>query len=128
MAFARWVFLGAGIYGILTLFPMYFLSDQLAAAFPETPGHPLLFFGFVGVAVVWQLAFLMIGRDVARFRPLMPVAMLEKLAFTVPALLLFLQGRLVFDLFILTLADWAFLVLFGLAYHRSRPTQQPSKG
>ena len=76
----RW----AAIYGVIVLMPLYF-----------TPLPPVMgetFLGFVGLALVFQGLFWMIGGDPARYRALMPLAAAEKLAFGVPALLLFAQG------------------------------------
>jgi hypothetical protein len=42
-----------------------------------------------------QLVYLAIGRDPVRLRPLMPLCTLAKLAFFVPVLILWLQGRVV---------------------------------
>ena len=44
--------------------------------------------------MAWQIAFLLISTDVLRYRPLMPVAMLEKASFVLAAFWLFSQGRL----------------------------------
>jgi len=40
-----------------------------------------------------QFVYLAIGRDPVRFRPLMPLCALAKLAFFVPVLILYLQAR-----------------------------------
>ena len=84
---------GAGIYGLVALLPQYFLEERLNRDFPPAITHPEHFYGFVGVAAAWQLAFLLISRDVARFRPLMPVTVVEKISFGAAAVVLFAQGR-----------------------------------
>jgi hypothetical protein len=94
MRFARWAFTGAAIYGLLVLAPQYFLEGQIGRDYPPSITHPEHFYGFIGVALAWQFVFLLIGRDPARYRTLMPIAVLEKLAFGVPAIVLYLQGRL----------------------------------
>lgn len=91
--FARRVFLGAGIYGLIVLLPMYFLEETIGRQTPPPITHPEHFYGFVGVAVAWQIVFLLISRDVRRYRPLMLPAILEKLAFGVPAWVLYASGR-----------------------------------
>jgi hypothetical protein len=91
--FARRVFLGAGIYGLVVLLPQYFLEQQIGRDYPPPITHPEHFYGFVGLAVVWQLAFLLIARDVVRYRPLMPLAVAEKAAFAIPTFMLFASGR-----------------------------------
>jgi len=58
--FATRVYLIAAIYGFLVLVPQYFLEASLV---PPTT-HPEQFYGFVGLALVWQFVFVMISRDV----------------------------------------------------------------
>jgi len=85
--------MGAGIYGLIVLVPQYFMEAQIGRDYPPAITHPEHFYGFVGVALAWQFAFLLIARDPRRFRPLMPVAILEKLAFFLPTLWLYTNGR-----------------------------------
>lgn len=91
--FARYVFLVAGIYGIIALLPQYFLEDRLNRDFPPPITHPEHFYGFIGVALAWQVVFLIIAQDVVRFRPIMLAAVLEKLTFGIAAAVLFAGGR-----------------------------------
>lgn len=91
--FARRVFLWASIYGLLVLLPQYLLETGLLPDAGPPLTRPEHFYGFIGVAVAWQLAFLVIASDVVRFRPLMLAAIVEKAAFGVPVLVLFAQGR-----------------------------------
>lgn len=76
----RW----AAIYGALVLTPMYFTP------LPELRAEVLL--GFVGLALVFQGVFWVVGSDPVKYRALMPLAVAEKLAFGLPALALFAQG------------------------------------
>ena len=94
MTFAKWVFRLAGIYGLLAVLPMYALERQLGIDYPPAINHPEYFYGFVGVVVAWQLAFIIMGRAPARYRPLMLPAMVEKFSFAGAVLMLYLQGRL----------------------------------
>jgi hypothetical protein len=94
MRFAKIVFLAAGIWGLLTLTPMYFLIDRVGVDTPPPIAHPEFYYGFLGVALAWQFAFFLIGSDPARYRPLMPVAMFEKFGYVIAAGVLFAQGRL----------------------------------
>jgi hypothetical protein len=120
MRFARWVFTGAAIYGILVLAPQYFMEAQIGRDYPPPITHPEHFYGFVGVALAWQFAFLLIGRDPARYRPLMPIAVLEKLAFGLPAIVLYLQGRLHVHVLGAGLLDLLLGVLFAISYVKSK--------
>lgn len=114
--FARRVFLLAGIYGIVALLPQYFLEERIGVELPPPITHPEHFYGFVGVALAWQLAFLLIARDPVRFRPLMPVAVLEKLAFGVAAVVLYTQGRVAGSVLSFGLLDLLLASLFTAAF------------
>jgi hypothetical protein len=94
ITFAKWVFRLAGIYGLLALLPMYALERQIGMDTPPAITHPEYFYGFIGVAVAWQLAFIVMGQQPARFRPLMLTAVVEKFSFAGAVLALYLQGRL----------------------------------
>ena len=91
--FARVVFRLAGIYGLIVLVPQYFMEAQIGRDYPPAITHPEHFYGFVGVALAWQVVFLVIASDVRRYRPLMLPAILEKLAFFVPTAWLYANGR-----------------------------------
>ena len=56
--------------------------------------YPQFFYGFVAVAVAWQIAFLVIGSDPVRFRPLMIPSVLEKLGYVVTLAVLYFQSRI----------------------------------
>jgi hypothetical protein len=90
----RLIFTIAGIYGLLILTPFLFLERQIADATPGGLTHVEYYYGFLGAALVMQLVYLTIGRDPVPFRPLMPLCTLAKLAFFVPVLILWLQGRI----------------------------------
>jgi hypothetical protein len=92
MKFARYTFAIAAVYGILVLLPQYFLIDQIGIDSPPAITHPEYFYGFVGLALTFQLVFLLIASDPLRYRPLMLVSIIEKLSFGIPTLYLFLNG------------------------------------
>lgn len=123
MRFATIVFRAAGIWGVLILTPMLFLIDRIGLDAPPPITHPEFYYGFLGVALAWQFAFLVIGSDPARYRPLMPAAMVEKFGFVIVAGVLYAQGRLaaggiLFGAF----ADLVFGVLFVIAFVRTHGT------
>lgn len=91
--FARRVFTGAAVCGLLALVPQHFLEDRRNRDFPPAITHPEHFHGFVGIAIAWQLAFLVGARDPVRHRALMPIAILEKPAFGGAAVLLVVPRR-----------------------------------
>jgi hypothetical protein len=94
MKFARVVFLGAGIWGIAVLTPLYWLVDVTGRHYDPPAAYPHFFYGFVGVALAWQVAFLMIGSNPARFRGLMIPAVLEKFGYVLTLAVLYFQGRI----------------------------------
>jgi len=94
MRFARIVFTAAGIWGLTVLSPLLFLREVVGRQYPPAITHPDFYFGFVAVAMAWQIAFLIIGRDPARLRPMMPAAMLEKFGYIATLLILYSRGEL----------------------------------
>ncbi|HET9469295.1 MAG TPA: hypothetical protein VFO48_12810 [Vicinamibacterales bacterium] len=119
MTFAKRVFLGAAIYGLIVLLPQYFLEDKTGRDFPPAITHPEYYYGFVGVAVAWQIVFLIISRDPVRYRPIMLAAILEKASFGLPAIALYVTGRLSGQMLAAGLIDLILGVLFVLAYKRT---------
>ncbi len=116
MKFARRVFLIAGVYGLIVLLPMYFLEEKTGRDFPPPITHPEFYYGFIGVAVAWQVLFLILSRDPIRYRPMMIPAVLEKAAFAIPAVVLYLQQRISTFTLAAGLADGLLGVLFVVAY------------
>jgi hypothetical protein len=116
MVFARRVFLAAGVYGLAVLVPLYFLEGLIGRDAPPAITHPEFFYGFVGVGVAWQVAFLVIARDPARFRPLMIPAVLEKASFGFAVLALFAAGRVPVPVLLGALIDLLLGALFVAAY------------
>ncbi|MGJ5815977.1 hypothetical protein [Paludibaculum fermentans] len=114
--FARAVFLGAGIWGVLLLTPMYFTELMVSPADSPAQNHPEYFYGFVGVALAWQVAFLIISRDPRRFRALMPAALIEKFSFGLAVLVLGVYGRVPASAIGLGLIDLVLGVLFAISY------------
>jgi hypothetical protein len=78
--------------------------------------HPEYYYGFIGVAVAWQVVFLLLARDPARFRPLMIPAVLEKLSFGIPAIILYSQQRLSALMLGGGMVDLILATLFVIAY------------
>ena len=119
--FARRVFMFAGIYGLVVLLPQYFLEERIGRDYPPPITHPEHFYGFVGLALVWQLAFLLIASDVIRYRPLMPIAVAEKAAFAIPTFLLFASGRVAAATTAVAGIDAVLGIFFLAAYLATRP-------
>lgn len=118
--FASRVFLVAGIYGVIVLLPQYFLEGQIGRDYPPPITHPEHFYGFIGVALTWQIVFVLIARDVVRYRLLMVPAVLEKLSFGIPALVLYAGGRTAASVAAAGTIDLVLGALFVLAFLGTR--------
>jgi hypothetical protein len=118
--FARRVFLAAGIYGVLVVLPQYSLEARIARDFPPPITHPEYFYGFIGVALAWQVAFLLIARDVRRYRLVMLPAILEKVTFGLAAVLLYANGRVAGSIVVGGIVDLVFAALFAVAFLATR--------
>jgi hypothetical protein len=116
MKFAKVVFWAAGGWGILILTPLYFMFEKIGRQDPPPITHPQFFYGFVSVAIVWQLVFFVIATDPARFRPMILMSVFEKLSYLIPVSVLYLEGR-VSPLPAITAAPDALLgILFAIAF------------
>lgn len=122
MTFARRVFTIAGVYGLIVLLPLYALENRIGQDAPPAITHPEYFYGFIGVAVAWQVAFLIIGRDPARYRPLMLAAIIEKATFVIAVAVLFSLGRVEVPTVIAAGGDMLLGILFSAAYVKTRPS------
>ena len=126
MLFAQRVFHIAGIYGLAVLLPQFFIEllpsefvkQQLGEEIVPGAVHPEHFYGFVGVAAAWQVAFLIIARDPARYRLIMIPGMLEKLSFGVAGLALFATGRLTATTTAFGVLDLIWAALFFVAFKK----------
>ena len=94
MRFARIVFVVAGIWGIAVLTPFYWLVDVTGRQYTSPTEYPHFFYGFFSVAMAWQIAFLVIGSNPVRFRPLMIPAAIEKVGYVVTLAVLYGQARI----------------------------------
>jgi hypothetical protein len=119
MKFARIVFSVAGIWGILTLTPLYFMFDVISAKDPPPITHPAFYYGFVGTALAWQIAFLIIATNPVRFRPLMIAGVVEKFTYAAALFVLFGQHRLHASDLTFGAVDFLLAILFSVAYFRT---------
>lgn len=120
MQFARRAFFLAGIYGVLVVGPMYFLEQRIGHDAPPPITHPEFFYGFVGVALAWQVAFFAIARDPVRLRPMMPFAVLEKVSFWIAGWGLFFAGRAPALIAGFAAIDLVWAIAFGMAWRQCR--------
>jgi hypothetical protein len=116
MKFAKRVFIGAGIWGLLVVPPLFFLYDTVGRLNPPAISHPEYYYGFAAITSAWQVAFLVIASDPVGYRPLMPVAILEKLGWVVTVTALYAQGRVAANALPLGAADMLLGSLFAIAF------------
>ena len=119
MKFAKIVFWVAGIWGFLVLTPLYFLFDVIGRNDPPPITHPGFFYGFVGVALAWQVAFIFIATDPARFRPLMIPSILEKVSWGATVIVLVSQQRMHKSDLVFAGADLLLGLLFVISYFKT---------
>lgn len=118
--FARFTFIGAGIWGIVVLTPLYWLVDVTGRAYSPPTDYPHFFYGFLSVAMAWQIAFLMIGSNPARFRPLMIASILEKLGHVGGVAVLYWNARISDIDAQAAVPDLLLAILFMVAFARTR--------
>ena len=120
MKFAKIVFWIAAIYGMMVITPLYFIFDKIGQQDPPPITHPGFYYGFAGVALAWQIAFIFIAKDPARLRPIMIPSVLEKLSFGIAIIVLYMQHRVhPADLGFAGI-DLLFAVLFLIAFAKSK--------
>lgn len=110
----------SGIYGVLALIP---------GIFAELHGPPVaapeFYYGFFFLALVFQFVFFAIARDPHGLKALIPICVLEKLAFFGPGVVLYALGRL--DMggpFIGSLIDGVLMFLFTFAWFKARTPRE----
>lgn len=116
MKFARYVFLIAGIYGLIVTAPQFFLEEKTGRDFPPAINHPEYYYGFFCVVLAWQIAFLLISRNPIRFRPLMPATFVEKFSFVIAIFVLYAMNRVPLIMVGLASIDLLLGILFVASY------------
>jgi hypothetical protein len=117
--FASRLFLGAGIYGMAVIVPLFFLEGVINSLDPPAITHPEFYYGFVCTAFAWQAVYLMMAWDPLRWRPMLIPAIIGKAGFAVSTFVLCAQDRLparnlvlpCIDLVLAGLFAWAFVAL-----------------
>jgi hypothetical protein len=119
MKLARRVFRVAGIYGLLVLVPQYFTEVKMGIDYPPAITHPEFYYGFLGVSISWQIAFLFVATDPLRYRPIMIPSILEKATFGIAVIVLFLGHRTSAMMLGFALIDLMLGVAFVMAFVRT---------
>jgi hypothetical protein len=122
--FARWVFLLAGIIGLIEVTPLLFMENLIGLRQPPTITHPEFYYGFVVIVLVWQIAFLIIARDPVRYQPLMPALFLEKLLYPIVVCTLYAQGRVDAQSLPAPVLDLMWLTLFVVVWVKLRNVRE----
>lgn len=120
MKFAKVLFWVAGIWGMLIITPLYFIFDAIGRQDPPPISHPGFYYGFVGAALAWQLAFFVIARDPVRFRPLMIPSVVEKFSYAIAMFVLVAQSRAHRADLVFAGVDGLLGILFLVAYWKTR--------
>src|SRR5580704_7356067 len=120
MKFAKIIFWIAGIWGILVLTPLYFMFNLIGRQDPPPITHPAFYYGFVGAGLAWQIAFMIIATDPARFRTLMIACVVEKFSYGAALTVLYLQRRLHPSDLTFGAVDLLLGILFVIAFFKTR--------
>lgn len=123
MKLASRVFRVAGIYGLIVLAPQYFTEVKIGTDYPPPITHPEFYYGFLGVAISWQFAFLLISKDPLRYRAMMIPSILEKVTFGLAVLVLFFSQRTSSMVLGFAIIDLMLAAAFILAYLRTSVRQ-----
>jgi hypothetical protein len=121
MKLGKIVFRVAGIWGLLTLIPLYFMFNLIGQKDPPSITHPGFFYGFVGAALAWQLAFFIIATDPARYRALMIPSVFEKFSYAIAVAILVSQGRMRSSDSLFGCVDLLLGILFVISYLKTPP-------
>ena len=119
MRFAKTIYIVAAVWGLLVLTPLYFMEQSIGTKNPPAITHPEYFYGFVGVGLAWQIAFLIIGTNPVRYRALMIPCMIEKFSFAIACTMLYMRQRIATQVFGSSMVDLVFGVLFVVVYVRT---------
>jgi len=122
MKFAKIVFWIAGIWGVLVLTPLYFMFDVIGRQDPPPITHPAFYYGFVGIGLAWQIAFLIIATNPARFRPVIVACIVEKFSYAASLIVLYLKQRLHASDLVFGVVDFLFGALFLVVFFATRDT------
>ena len=120
--FARVVFAIAGVWGILIMTPLYFAFDAIGRAYPPPLTHPDIYYGFVSVTLAWQIAFLVIAANPARYRTFMLTGVLEKGLYVSTIVAMYLQGHVqAVQAAAIAVPDGVLGLLFVAAFFKTSP-------
>ena len=126
MRFAKIVFWVAGIWGVLIITPLYFMFDMIPKKDPPVITHPGFYYGFVGLGLAWQLAFLVIAQDPVRYRLIILPSIVEKFSYAIAVVILVMQGRTNARDLVFAATDGLLGMLFVVAWVLTGKQRRPS--
>jgi hypothetical protein len=116
MKLAKWIFLIAGIFGVLVTIPMALAEKAVEQIMPPAVHHPEFFYGFVLLNACWQVLYLFLSTDPIRYRPMMIPSFAAKASGVVALSWLLLQGRISDQWTVTIFIDGIWALLFVLAF------------
>jgi hypothetical protein len=93
MRFRNNAFWWGGAYGVLLAVAFLLGEKTIITRMPPELTHPEYYYAFAGGLLVWHLMYLYIANHMQQCRAVMPFAVLEKISFAVPILVLYATGR-----------------------------------
>lgn len=120
MTFAKWLFRLAFVWGVLAVTPLFFMEQTDLGAAASGPARSF-YYGFASVALAWQVVYLLIGLDPARYRPMMLVGAAGKVGFGAAVCWLWLMGALDSAMLASGVIDLCLAALFAAAFVATRP-------
>jgi hypothetical protein len=100
------------------------MFERIGVQYPPAITHPDFYYGFVGVGLAWQVAFLVISSDPLRFRPMMLAAMFEKFSYVLTLIVLYAQGRLSASQAAVIAPDLVLGILFVAAFLKTSAARE----
>ncbi len=95
------------------------MEEETGRNYPPAITHPEYYYGFIGVAIAWQIVFLIIARDPHRYRPIMLAAVVEKASYGVATVILYSQGRTGLLILGSGVIDLILGILFLMAFNKT---------
>jgi hypothetical protein len=110
MKLAKWIFLIAGIFGLITTIPLVFAEKMMSVQQPE------FYYGFVFLDICLQVVYIIISTSPIRFRPMMIPAILAKASGTIALTWLYFTDQVSLQWITIGAIDGVFAILFLIGY------------
>lgn len=92
------------------------MFDLIGRKNPPPITHPGFYYGFVGAALAWQIAFLIIAKYPVRLRLIMIPAVIEKFTYGIAMFVLYSQARVLGSDMVFATVDMLLGILFIVAF------------